>query len=255
MVKGKEHCLWVKNKLLSLIKDHCGDEVIGKSGGILYSSYSTVKPGEYMIFGVNPGGDPAHMSQWTIEYDIEYKYKKSVEGNNKEAWSEYIDEIWNGQKAGESIFQRRIRSMSEFLFGYESNLREICALNSVFIRSKNEKEINYELFNFFWPVHEFLIKMVQPRCIITIGIKPYEFLHKKFREYGSRKVYEKKIPASHGNWKIRISKIKEPSGLVDKPIVILGIPHLSRYEVSGKEQIFDKVKKSLNELQEADYVQ
>ncbi len=252
MVKDKEHCLWVKNNLISLVKEYCGEEVLGKSGGVLYSSYSTVKPGDYVIFGINPGGDPVQMSQWTIECDIEYKYKKSIE---KGTWNEYIDEIWSGEEPGESIFQRRIRRLSEFLFGSESKLRDICALNLVFIRTRNEKGINYKLFNRFWRVNEWFIRTVQPKCIITIGKKPYEYLHQKFSEYGSKKVCEKKFPASHGNWKIRISKITEPSGLVDKPIVILHIPHLSRYKVSGKKQIFDEVKEYLNELQEAEYVQ
>jgi len=109
------------------------------------------------------------------------------------------------------------------------DLSLLCASNLTFVRSVDAQGVTYKLANKCWEVHRFIISIVKPKIIITIGNgeqkSAYTYLHKissKVRE-------DNPLKAFHGEYKIKsfIGKFDELN------ILVVGLPHLSRYDVTG----------------------
>ena len=230
----------VKRNFLEKLKK---TNLLNQSGAVLYSSYYTVKPGKFMIIGLNPGGDPEEIKR-TIEQDINYKFEKSRE-NPK--WNEFFDEEWIPGEPGCDRLQVNMRYFIRLLLGDREKLRDICATNLIFTRSKAEQDISkpQELAKTCWKkVHKWLLQQVKPEIIITYSAFAYHFIKNKLKNNKEvSKPHENEIEFSP-KITIKIAKIPKAS-FINKEIYIVYIPHLSRHTFFGKEKVVEKIKEKL----------
>lgn len=194
-------------------------DLLEEPGGILYSSHETLKPGKVYLLGFNPGGSNGASIGESVKEMLSYSDNA------------YIDESWsngNGTKGpGKAPLQKHIRWLLNEL-GLETS--EVCASNLIFLRSRAANEINMSLAKRCWPVHEAILKIVQPKLIITFGNSvhsPYRYLHTM---YGGK---EECIPSGHGNWKVKGFRCH----INDRAVFVAGLPHLSRYSPLGKPKV------------------
>jgi len=83
-----------------------------------------------------------------------------------------------------------------------------------------------------WPVHEAIMKVVSPRLIIAFGnsdVSPYAYLHNML---GGEQDY---FPSGHGNWAVKGFS----ASINDSPAYVIGLPHLSRYNIIGKGAVIE----------------
>ena len=201
-----------------LVKETLKDD-LNKSGTVLYSNYYTLKVGKLYILGFNPGGDPNSklLKEQTIDKDLE----------NPEKWdrnySEYTQK-WGNYEPGKDPLQRSIRFLVEDVFNLPIN--EVCASNLIFIRSKSESELGNwkEIAEKHWKIHQKIInEIVKPQIIITFGLETFHFVLEKL-SYDLGFFF----PAEWGNWKIKAAVNRK---LFNKPMLIFGFPHFSRYKL------------------------
>jgi hypothetical protein len=196
--------------------------ILDKSGTILYSSCETLKPGKYYFLGLNPGGSDEGTN--TIQQSlIELELGSSTR-------NAYLDEDWSGSRSyGKGCHP--LQKSFKFLF---KELGEdpytVCASNLIFTRSRDERDAGYpELAELCWPVHEAILRVVQPHAIITFGDKTFKFIAKQLGG-GSVQYFH----SGHGNWACQ-SLIKKgaPS--------LIGLPHLSRYALYNHREVIGKI--------------
>lgn len=195
--------------------------ILGLSGSILYSSYTTLKPGTYYFLGYNPGGSEGD----AIGESLNRLPTSTVNA--------YIDEDWSSSTRrygrGNHPLQRNVQLLFDSL---GQPLRDVCASNLIFTRSSKESGVNYlENAKTCWPVHEMIIDIVSPRVIITFGRRPFDYISEIL---GAESPQE--IPSGHGSWTCRAALIGEGRTLI-------GFPHLSRYSLAGKESIITWLRK------------
>ena len=194
-------------------------EDLSKSGTVLYSNYYTLKPGKLYILGFNPGGEPNSeiLRDQTIDKDLESPEKWDRN------YSEYTQK-WGNYEPGKDPLQRSIRFLVEDVFNLPIN--EVCASNLIFTRSKNESELGNqkETAEKHWKIHQKIInEIVKPQIIIAFGLETFYFvLGKLSYDLGFF------FPAEWSNWEIKAAVNRR---LFDKPLLILGFPHFSRYKL------------------------
>ena len=193
------------------------------SGGVLYSSYHTVRENNIILMGLNPGGDSNEIKHTIIE-DIYEVYEKS---KNNEKWSSYFDEDWDN----ESNLAQNIKKFVEKIFGSQEQLRDLLCTNLVFVRSRDEGCINEELMDKCWPVHQWLFEIIRPALIIVYSSKAYNYLKNRLE---IKNAEEKKIPSGRSNWNILVSdcsvNLKDNRFIKGK---LIYIPHFSRYSINS----------------------
>jgi hypothetical protein len=201
--------------------------MLHESGTILYSSCETLKPGDYYFLGVNPGGSPEETKE-TIQSTLE-----ELGGTYKNA---YLDQCWCG-KEGCVGCCRPLQKRFKFLFQdvLEVCPRIVCATNLIFQRSRVEGELKKprELSERCWPVHDVILKIIQPRAIITFGKLPFDFIWEQL--HGSPPSAE---ASGHGKWQWRSSTLETGQ-------VLIGLPHLSRYALQSNPPAQDGLRKLL----------
>ena len=197
--------------------------VLHKSGSVLYSAAHTLTKGDAYILGLNPGG----IEGLSISEDLAALPNKSL--------NSYLDEYW-GKKGiyrveeepkGQAPLQIRLNKLVNAI---GLNLSNVCASNLVFMRSRNDKGINYPHdANICWATHEKILNIVKPNLIIAFGNSsrsPYRYLSNKFNLGG----HESEIESGHGNWKCRSFEAL----ILGRTIRVVGFPHLSRYSPLDK---------------------
>jgi len=194
--------------------------VLDRSGNILYSGATTLRPGSIYLLGLNPGGDPHHHRRQTLRRVLRNLPSKHD--------NEYLDKTWDGQRTkGTSVLQRRVQWLAKKL-GHD--LRKTCASNLIFVRSTDAQNCGYpELARLCWPVHQTILSIVRPRLVIAFGnssISPYAFLRSVLGD-DSR---ERTFPAGHANWRCRA--FRAANGMW-----VVGLPHLSRYAVNRHAEV------------------
>ena len=201
--------------------------ILNKYGEVIYSSHNTIKKGDIYLLGLNPGGEGFIM----IDEHLSNLLTKET--------NSYLDEEWeNGitkWKKGEAPLQKRVCYLLEAL-GY--NVRDICASNLIFVTSRNSDEINYGLAGYCWRFHEYLIELIQPKLILCFGISSvssYSFLKVLFE--GEELTYD----SHHGDWKCKAFN----TVINNKEIKVIGVPHLSYYNIIGKDEVIKWLKDNL----------
>ena len=193
--------------------------ICDRSGAILYSSHTTLKPGDVYLLGFNPGGEGGS------------PLRECINGMLHSDVNAYLDESWENRNGvwapGEAPLQKRVSWLLERVIG---NPREVCATNLIFVRSRLAANISYELVQQCWPVHEAILRIVQPKLIVAFGNSaksPYSYLRSIFGGSG------KEFPSGHGNWALKGFE----STLNGRDIYVAGLPHLSRYSPIGKNHL------------------
>ncbi len=215
-----------KYEIPELAKKHLND-LLNESGSILYSSHETLKPGQIYLLGFNPGGAGGNSLLSSIDRLL----------NNES--NSYLDECWENLsgswEAGDAPLQKRVCYLLENL---GLNPREVCSSNLIFLQSREAKNINFNLANRCWPIHESILQLIKPKLIIAFGnsgVSPYGYLHNML---GGEQEY---IPSGHGNWNVKgfTTQINE------NPVYIAGLPHLSRYSPIGKDNVLNWLSSKL----------
>lgn len=193
-------------------------DLLARSGSVLYSSASTLRKGNYYLLGVNPGG----------ENDGTNTIRQSLALLPSNATNAYLDEPWEPYEKGRHPLQRNVQALFRHL-GQEP--RDVCASNLIFNRSRREgRSGGFPAAEECWPVHEMILRVVQPLVVITFGRLPFEFLTSKWRlQKGDAR------PAGHANWSCQIGSS------TNNPLVI-GLPHLSIYAMRNHTEVLDWVK-------------
>lgn len=199
-----------------------GNLPVDTNGAILYTTFDTVRKGDYYIIGLNPGGNP---NQPNDKYPLysDMTFEKSLKICKHPKYNEY-DESWIVGRP-QMPLQRNIKYLAEKFLHKESI--EICCTNLIFKVTKDADGLSPvfdELANLCWNVHKILLDIIQPRIIIAFGnqdkLSPFHFLRQKanFPQIQER-------TANHGKY-----RIKNFTGIIEgRTTHVLGLPHLSRY--------------------------
>jgi hypothetical protein len=196
--------------------------VRGKSGEVLYSGAETLRPGPLYLLGHNPGGDPRNRSLPTIRQSIDWLPTKPK--------NSYLDTKWSGR----DTLQVRVIWL---LAALGLHPRYVAAANLCFVRSRDAKTSKMrEYAELCWPVHEKILDIVQPSMVIAYGNSagsPYEFLSHKFGvvKHGTYR-------SGHGAWSCRTFD-------VPGRFRVVGLPHLSRYDITAHPEVVRWIKSLL----------
>lgn len=189
------------------------DSVLDKTGTILYSSHETLRPGSIYLMGLNPGGDGGP----SLRENIAKMLTRTENAYLDEAWGDY-------DKKGEAPLQQRIQWVLNVL---GADVRHVLATNLIFSQSRNSKGISQSDARQCWPVHEAMLEIVRPTLIVTFGnsgFSPYGFIHTLL---GGEQEYQR---AEHGDWNLK----RFQTIIGGRKMTVIGLPHLSRYEPTGK---------------------
>lgn len=202
---------------LTAVANRCLSAIADKSGKILYSSSSTLLSGPLYLLGFNPGGDPdnPHPSHYTIKQAILHLASKT---NN-----DFVDEVWQGANTpGSKPLQGRVKWICEEL---GLNVREVCAANLVFVRSRKETDVEMPgMADICWPVHEEVLQIVQPSVVLTHGRLAFDDIYRRLGS--STGAIPVNFPSGHGSWTCRQTLVR----FRGRSFHLFQIPHLSRYK-------------------------
>jgi hypothetical protein len=208
--------------------------ILQREGSILYSAAITIRPGDLYILGLNPGGEPGQPGTTTIAESLDALPNKTA--------NDYLEKWGDGRRgtydAGCHPLQMRLRWLTEQL-GFA--LTDACASNLIFARSRYGKDAGYQsLAKMCWPVHERIIEHVRPRLLIVFGngpISPFRWLlHLGEAQGGVEKLCE--TASGHGTWRVAAFGIR----VGGNPISIVGLPHLSRYNVTRNGNVVSWIR-------------
>jgi len=218
----------IYEQILDVSKEHLKD-LLNRTGSILYSSFHTLKKGEYYLVGINPGGSGGQ----TVGEHIEQLPKQESNAYN-EQWERGRSGKLYGP--GQHPLQKRLRSIFREL-GVE--LDDVCASNIVFFKSREVKELNNinDLAEDCWPVHQVILKVVRPKYILTFGALPFSIFSQELKF-----VSLQPTDSGHGNWVIRTARSE------DGQQFLVGLPHLSRYSPPR-----GKIRDVIKNLKQPDY--
>jgi hypothetical protein len=198
--------------------------ILNELGTILYSSCATLKRGKYYFLGLNPGGG----SEGTIRQSLdELALGKPTE-------NAYLDQDWSSPKRtyarGEYPYQQDFKCLFK---GLGEEPRDVCATNLIFKGSADARGAGYpKLAKPCWPVHEAIIRIVQPEAIITFGVQAFEFVA---QQRGGQSV---QFSSRHGYWSWQHSILADGKKLI-------GTRHPSRYALRKNQAVVDEIKKFL----------
>jgi hypothetical protein len=196
-------------------------QILNESGTILYSSCATLRPGKYYFLGLNPGEADADSD--TIGKSLGKLCTRTVNA--------YLDEDWSGARKygiGGHRLQKNFKCLFEAL---GEDPRAVCGTNLIFKGSADARGAEYpEMAKLCWPVHEAILRVVQPRAIITFGVTDtFQFVAEQLG--GGPIQYFK---SGHGDWAWRsLTKKGAPS--------LIGLPHLSKYALYKHREVIDKI--------------
>ena len=176
--------------------------------------------------GFNPGGDPNNINETVGQSIANFPLNKE---------NPYLDEKWGLYDAGKAPLQRRLQYIFDNI---NVSLRETPASNLIFTRSVMASDITdwHSMANLCWPVHEKILHIVRPKIILTFGngpVSPYEYIKSRSDNIG-----EETIPSGHGTWVCR-------KFTVPQKYTVIGLPHLSRYNIIGKENVIEWIKEAM----------
>lgn len=193
-----------------------------ESGELLYSAASTLRRGELYLLGHNPGGDANDPSLPQLGRTLADLATKD--------WNSYLVS-WNGRSPGQAPLQRRVTWLLQQL-GAEP--RKVAASNLIFMRSRDAAGSRYRDYSALcWPIHEQILEIVRPRLLLAYGngaLSPYRFL---LALYGFPA--EEVRPSGHRPWVCR-------SFVVPGRFRVVGVPHLSRYDISAHRDVASWIK-------------
>jgi hypothetical protein len=217
----------ISKKLIHLLNP----KILDRNGRFLYSGANTLRRGKIYLLGHNPGGEPEKFKGKDVRFD--------VENLSRQTSCAYLDEEWGGKKPGENKLQKRVIWLIKQL-GFD--IKKVCASNLIFARSGSVAKLHNfrKLADLCWPAHEFILHIVQPKLLIVFGnspISPFNYLERKAKN----KIATQTHPSRHGNWRCRLFH----GELANLKVTVIGLPHLSRFNVIGKDHLVKWIRKYL----------
>lgn len=209
--------------------------ILDKPGEIIYSSHETLKKGDLYLLGLNPGeinfSSHVELNQKEGPRSIRAHLQQMLSKNH----NSYTDEDWSSTyktyQIGEAPLQKRVKYLLKSL-GH--NTEDVCASNIIFVRSKDADSINFGLAGYCWKFHERILEIIQPKLILCFGtsdISAFSFLKSLLPIIGP--VVE--IESGHGIWKCKTFT----TNLNNQEIKVVGIPHLSYYDITTKPEVIE----------------
>lgn len=185
-----------------------------RSGQVLMSGASTLRPGRIYLLGLNPGGDPDNHALMTIGQSLDDLVSRTRAERNS-----YLVE-WPGG-ARKNLVRHRILDL---IWGLGLEPHEVCASNLIFTRSPGEASCSYQDLEACWRVHEHILRVVRPKAIVTYGSPVYDALVRRYATWGC---VEEHRPVAYcpGPWQARSLHVREG-------VRLIGLPHVSRYAVN-----------------------
>lgn len=177
-----------KQGIIAIAQDSLS-ELMTQPGGILYSSFNTLKPGDVYFLGYNPGGEGP-------DGPI---VAESLLALPSKTWNDFTD-LELTAEAGQSTLQLRVKWVLENL---DYRVADVCSSNLIFAQSRDAKGVPERYAEVCWPVHEAILAVVQPKLILCCGnshVSAFAYLHRKFR---GEIQYSPKGVALHGDWAIK----------------------------------------------------
>ena len=233
----KEKLLTLWQRLSSLPKS-----VLEHPGRFMYNPVSALNSdNDLYLLGIHPGIDPngGPSEKLSLRDEIREWSKRSTHA--------IASEIWSGHD-----YQDTVKVLCEKI---GKDLDELCASNLSFTRAKGKPDLTVALSmlgvkdSVFWPVHEAVLDIVEPKCIIVIGAgKPHKIPDTVFRKVLHLMQSSKERPLLHTKEKTLCSDNKEYRWYVvdgeyqDRQMKLIGIPYPShnrqlRYYEEVLEQI------------------
>ena len=188
------------------------------SESLLMSSASTLRKGVYYLIGQHLHG----------------AYRSMAGSSSEEpAWvNEYTHFITEADEAGEQRLQQNLLWLTAEL---GSSADRMCMSHfvpgSVLVQQLEDAES-------YWPLHLEALRIVQPRVIITYGISdvsPFWFLYEHSEALGDS---WDQVKAGQGNWRCKTFT----GQYLGQRVPVVGLPHLSRYKLSGKEHVIEWIR-------------
>ena len=169
----------IRDRVISAVSRHLGDDS-NKSGDVLYNGWDTLRQSNGLyIMGLNPGGKPDEIKTSVVDSLTELKDNHC--SYEDECWRKSCQDCRNKEHLGQSRHQSRVKQLAQVL-GY-NNIREAFAANAIFIRSKNQGDIQESSFEKCWLIHQLFLSIVQPKIILCLGngkrSSSFAFLRKK----------------------------------------------------------------------------
>lgn len=195
------------------------EAVLNASGRFLYSDASTLRPGRFYLLGYNPGGDPGKIAT---------PLREEINAWGAKATNAYLDEVWrHSPEPGGSPYQQNVQVLFKAVGVCP---RHVCASNLFFVRSLSAAVLKEKKEKIFWPVHEAVLNIVMPKCLLAVGLNTYSIIARLlgFRECTS-------FHSGHGAWYCRIAE-GEHNG---QPMKLIGFPHFSRYALRYHAEVLD----------------
>ena len=172
------------------------DTVLDRSGYVFYSDAKSLAPCPIYLLGHNPGGSPEDQADATVRASLAALPDKTLNNYLDEAWVTATGRSWSN---GQAPLQRRVVWLLQQL-GFEP--RAVPSSNLIFVRSVDVLGSAFqELSDLCWPVHEYVMGIVQPKLLLVFGNSnpsPYTYLAEKFAPRG-----EHTELSGHGNWLCR----------------------------------------------------
>lgn len=208
-------------KFIDDIKNVLGDTTLDKSGAAFYSSINTLTKGQYLIIGLNPGGDPLK-----IKSTIRDSFQTILQPGYNAYYEKWLP---NGRK---HRLQENLKDLFNFL---GKDLRNVCATNLIYERTQKESDLTFKMLPKYRKILYATLKEIEPEDIICFGRKTIFELKHYFKEWEQKCIV---IPSGHGNWTIEFIEIFAPN----KVYKIVGLPHLSIYSLYSRNEIKQQIK-------------
>jgi hypothetical protein len=217
----------LKGALEALRKD-----IRKKPGRFLYSQLFTLRPGPFYLLGFNPSIDKNNKEdKKRLCEEIRDWPAKNINAIEKEKWP--------------SNLQRNIKRLFTAL---DYDFRLVCASNLFFLHSKERCSLPMkpeEVLDAHWRVHEQVLELVRPKCIIAFGTAKKGGTYIQIRNLliqrcgdASFEENEKCFYSGHKGYSCYTTeglyKYSEPKTRKVRPLKLIGIPHLSRYSPENK---------------------
>jgi hypothetical protein len=212
-----------------------------RSGVVFYSGFQTLRRGDFMLLGFNPGGTPSSHSDQTLDASLNDFLVKNHHN--------YVEGIWPRRTggfyaAGQSPLQVSIKRFFAEAFGPKIDLKEVFSTNLVFYRSRDASGVDQRMKDVCWPVHELCLEIVQPKVVVTIGNSSTSSAYVSLRERANAVSEFAPELSGHGNAKLKSFLGTLVSG---QRTLVLGLPHLSRFTVNYMSPGFAVIRQRLEQ--------
>jgi hypothetical protein len=204
------------------------ESVRNAPGDFLNSDLSTLRKGDFYLLGYNPGGEPG---DYSIEGAIHQCTTGEIHNWPAENWNAYLDEEWGSEK-GEHLIQRNVQTLCKSI---GVDLRQICASNLIFIQSRNEGALKEKNPEIFLPVHEAVLDIVRPRCILVFGLKTY-YIVKSLLGLDEKRVFR----GANG----KVISFRVANGQYrNQPMKLVGFRHFRYYSLESHADVRAEIEK------------